>query len=69
MKVFWVAMLCGLVGGYQCFGGTKSLYLLSERTATLKMEVPPNTFNQLQDHTASQPRRPQPEMPFYSHAS
>jgi hypothetical protein len=22
MFVFWVEMLCGLVGRYQCFGGT-----------------------------------------------
>jgi hypothetical protein len=26
--VFWVMMLCSIVDGYQCFGGTYHLHLL-----------------------------------------
>jgi hypothetical protein len=35
MVVFWVVTPCGLVGGYQHFGGTYSLHLRGE----LKPEV------------------------------
>jgi hypothetical protein len=27
ISVFWIVMLCNLVGGYQCFEGTYSLNL------------------------------------------
>jgi hypothetical protein len=28
--VFWVVMLCGLVGGYKCFVGTNHLHMQRE---------------------------------------
>jgi hypothetical protein len=34
MLVFWVVMLCGLIGNYQCFGGTHYL-----QSSGLKMEA------------------------------
>jgi hypothetical protein len=43
-EVFWVVILCGLVGGYQHFGGTYHLHDI-----TLKMEVIQiKCWNQLQ---------------------
>jgi hypothetical protein len=50
--VFWVVTPCSLVGGYQLLGGTYRLHIQYE---VLIREG----GNHLQDHTASQPRRPQ----------
>lgn len=50
MAVFWVVMMWGLVGGYQCI---TSIFKLANGDNTFHQ----NNGNHLQDHKASQPRR------------